>query len=175
VASIQIPFHPHIELCLFIHPERTNLFPEVMAEVNPKAALTSSGPHPKSQDSLLGLSATYRPPNVPCKVQDELGLDSPGPYAPPSSPSRLTETGNDLQNVDDPESLSRYLSEFSFGQLSSPAPHTPPDSPGLPVLLQILTSGGDTEIEEEKARAFNGGFEIVDEMYVSWTQGKDMC
>lgn len=94
------------------------------------------------QDSLLGLSATYHPPNVPRKVQDELGLDGDpavsslldssrtGPkgeygqvalpslelHTPLSSHSTSTESGNDLQNVDDPESLFKYLSEFSFGQ-----------------------------------------------------------
>lgn len=124
-----------------------------MTKVNSKAVLTSPRLHPKSQNSLLELSATYRLLNVPCKVQDELGLDLPRPHAPSSSLSTLTESGNSLQNVDDPQSASRYPSEFSFGQtilkpvLSSPASYTPPDSPDLPI-SQILTSRENTEIEE---------------------------
>ena len=100
-------------------------------------------------------------------------LPSSEPHAPPSSPGLLTNTGNDLQNVDGPESLYRCFSEFSFGQAapSSPSPYTPPDSPGLIASSQILTLGGDTEIKE-KAGAFNGGFEIVYEMYVSLTQDR---
>ena len=45
------------------------------------------------------------------------------------------------------------------------------DSPGLIVSSQILTLRGDTEIEE-KAGAFNRGFEIVYEMYVSLAQDR---
>ena len=47
----------------------------------------------------------------------------------------------------------------------------PPDSSSLIASLQILTLGGDTEIEE-KAEAFNRSFEIVYEMYVSLAQDR---
>ncbi|KAI9768511.1 MAG: hypothetical protein M1839_004033 [Geoglossum umbratile] len=58
-----------------------------------------------------------------------------------------TESGSDLQDIDDPESFYRQFSN-------------------------LLTLGGDIEIEEEKARAFNASFERVREIYASLTQDR---
>jgi hypothetical protein len=171
MASVQIPLHRHT---IHIFSENKPL-PGSMAEATPKTApeyqlgidavsdpsdSTRIGAgeygqaplnyYSSKEDSLLGLNATYRPPDVPQKVQDEFRLD------------------------DDPESFYRDFNKFSFGQItletasSSPVPNTPLDSP------QILTPGGDTEIEKENTKALNRSFEIVDEMYVFLTQDKSM-
>jgi len=90
--------------------ERTPLDVMASPEANSKATVL---PQP-------GLSAIYRPLNVSQNVSPKGGYKQaaaraesppPGLHTPPGSPVLSTESGNGLQNVDDPS--------FPFGPLST--------------------------------------------------------